>query len=185
MRYLNIYFVYIALQIVLILIVMGFSFGESVHISGSTKKLSKSTIAHISGSVFSENLSKVKTHVSGSDKALFNKEPILIKSKVRKKASNREILLRATKKSLANKIESKETEKNKKSSKASGGSEQLSLKERINKRKICWKVWENAWRVKLRKNCSTLLDSLRQECKKIYFKDRLICVRENCKGSTG
>ena len=176
MKYLNILKKYIIFQVVLGLIGMAHVFGGSVHISGLVHGHSQPTIAHISGAVYlGGNPPTVKNHISGLKKALSVQEPKPVQSKVTRKARNTGVTLAAPEKS---------TEK----TKTSKGTVKIvgpaSLKERIKRRKACWKACENTWKFNIQERCFALSNSLRQDCKKELFQERLSCVSQNCRETT-
>ena len=169
-------------QVVLGLIGMGHVFGGPAHISGAVHGHSPSTITHISGAVYlGANSLNVKTHISGSKKALSVQEPKPVQSKVTRKARNTGITLAAPEKSTSTQVKEKSTEK----TKTSKGTVKIvgpaSLKERIKRRKACWKACENTWKFNIQERCFALSNSLRQDCKKELFQERLSCVSQNCR----
>ena len=155
----------------------GVVFGGPAHISGAALGHNKSTIAHISGVVLETNPPSVKTHVSGSDATVPIHKPVAIKTRVSKKAWSIGITLGTPNKSSSLKNTSKITKKTK-------DPKHASLQDQINHRKACWKVCENIWKVGVLKRCSALSDLLHNSCKKDLFKERLSCVRKNCREVT-
>ena len=178
MRYLYVSGKILIYQVVLILVGGGVVFGEPAHISGAALGHNKSTIAHISGVIHLEtNSPSVKTHVSGSDATVPIHKPVAIKTRVSKKARSIGVTLGTPNKSSSLKNTSKITKKTK-------DPKHASLQNQINHRKACGKVCENIWRVDVLKQCSALSDLLRNSCKKDLFKERLSCVRKNCREVT-
>ena len=185
MKYLNSLKIYIVFQVVFGLIGMAQVFGGPAHISGVVHGYSQPTIAHISGEVYlGGNSPIVKTHVSGSKKVLPIQKPEPVQSKMIRKARNIGVTLSSPKKSTSTKGANKTTEKNKTNARTARFIEQTILKDRIKERKACWKTCENTWKVDFKERCSVLSDSLMQHCKKELFKERLTCVRKNCREIT-
>ena len=185
MKYLKSFKTDIVFQVILGLIGMGHVFGGPAHISGAVHGHSPSTITHISGAVYlGANSLNVKTHISGSKKVVTVQKPDSVQSKVIRKTKNTGITLGALEKSTSSKGTNKTTEKIKTNTRTVKSIEQTSLRDRIKKRKACWKTCENTWKVDFQERCSVLSDSLMQHCKKELFKERLTCVRENCREIT-
>ena len=61
---------------------------------------------------------------------------------------------------------------------------QIQLQDRAKLRKACWAKCEQTWKSGIQERCSGLSISPQKSCKKSLFKERLQCVRQNCRNLT-
>ena len=106
-------------------------------------------------------------------------EPESVQLRLIRKAKKLGITLGDPNKLNSTQIEKDTTEKTK--AKTVEIVEQSGLRDRIKKRKACWKMCENTWKADFQERCFTLSALLKKTCEKDVFKERLLCVRQKCR----
>lgn len=181
MSYFNFSVKYIVFQTIFGLIPISYATGQSFHVSGSTYNDSNSSIPHISGQAYlGVNNPNINSHVSGSTNILTIKKDQPNPSNLIRRAREIGITIGIPEESIL--TESEVTvDKTKRVASSVKTVEYLSRRNRIEKRKACWKKCENMWKVNVEKRCSSLSALLQEVCEKDLFKEHLFCVTTNCK----
>ncbi|KMP10661.1 hypothetical protein UR09_00875 [Candidatus Nitromaritima sp. SCGC AAA799-A02] len=178
MKTLNILKKLAVFQMVLGLLGAGSAFADTLHISGSTQQKPQSIISHISGVGHPGQPASVKHHVSGAEQVV--PAPVApVKRKVQKKARNKVKQKIVSAKSVPS--TKKQIRRKSGPEKTTPVIEQASLQDRARRRKACWAQCEKTWKMSMQEQCSGLSGVLQTTCKKSLFKDRLQCVRQNCR----